>query len=79
MIGGEHIQVRRNLAVIVRRLSQSAGRPQATADSPVADRFLCRRDGAPIWSVLMQTLDVVDWFLLAGAVVYFGLLLARRI
>ena len=34
---------------------------------------------APIWSATMQTLDVVDVFLLAGAVVYFGLLLLRRI
>jgi hypothetical protein len=28
---------------------------------------------------LMQALDVVDWFLLAGALVYFGLWVLRRI
>ena len=50
---------------------------QRSAPWPVAS--LLARRGNLFGAAMMRTLDVVDVFLLAGAVVYFGLLVLRRI
>ena len=56
--------------------------PSATVDrkhNAHSRQLISSAWSAPIWSVLMQNLDIVDWCLLAGSVVYFSLLLLRRI
>jgi hypothetical protein len=45
---------------------------------PVAG-FLGRRDGHLFGAAMLQNLDIVDVFLLAGSVIYFGLLVLRRV
>jgi hypothetical protein len=48
--------------------------------APTAGLFPLPAWSAPIWSAAMlQNLDIVDVILLVGAVVYFGLLMLRRI
>ena len=50
---------------------------QRTAPWPVVS--LLARRGTYLEAAMLQNLDLLDLFLLAGSLVYFGLLLMRRI
>ena len=59
-------------------------RTKHNAHSPWSASLYLRRDGQLLVRQIpgvptMKTLDVVDWFFLLGGLVYFGLLVLRRI
>ena len=60
--------------------ADKSGGVRNNSDSPVARPLpLLARRGTYLERQMMQRLDLLDCFLLAGSVVYFGLLLSRRI
>ena len=73
------IQIRRRK--LLAALSGTAAWPLAgRAGTAGGQLFSWLAWSAPVWNAaMMQNLDLVDWILLGGAMVYFGLVVLRRI